>query len=89
MIVSLMDKSKSMGFFANSQSCYVGAHLAGRVVRQPPLQVRGVEAGCEAATLQGAQRRWGTGSGADDVVESGLQGGVVLVSPLMLPMTMP
>lgn len=60
------------------------AYLVGRVVSEPPLQVCGVEAGDEAAALQGAELGRRSRSRADDIVEGELQGGVILVSSLML-----
>lgn len=64
------------------------AHLVGRVICEPPLQVCGVEAGDETAALEGAERRWCPWSGADDIIEGELQGRMVLVSSLMLGRTM-
>lgn len=59
-------------------------HLVSVVVCEPPVQVCGVKTRGETAALEGAQGRWCSRFGTDDIKEGELQGCVVLVSPLML-----
>ena len=51
---------------------------------EPALHVRGVQAGREAAVLQRPELGRRAPSRGDDVIEVEAQGGVVLVSPLVL-----
>lgn len=63
-------------------------YLVSMVVCEPPVQVCGVKARGETAALEGAQGRWCSRFGTDDIKEGELQGCVVLMSPLMLGKTM-
>lgn len=63
-------------------------YLVSMVVCEPPVQVCGVKTRGETAALEGAQGRWCSRFGTDDIKEGELQGCVVLMSPLMLGKTM-
>lgn len=59
-------------------------YLARGEVGEPSLEVGGVQAWDEAAALEGAQLSRGMVSCGDHLVEAVLEGGAVLMSPLML-----